>query len=82
MGFNSGFKGLKRFPATIVLGKEISITYSEFLYVDSVIQHAVRMSHIVICRLLAGQYFSTLSLKRHDFRREKLLNIKSVLDYL
>ena len=36
-----------------------------------VIQHAVRMHHIVISSLPALQYFSTLSHKRYDFRRKK-----------
>jgi len=30
-----------------------------------IIQHAVRMRHVVICDLSALQYFSTLSPKRH-----------------
>jgi hypothetical protein len=33
------------------------------------IQHAMRMRHIVICALLRGSAFSTLSHKRHDFRK-------------
>ena len=36
------------------------------------IQHAARMRHTVICTTL--QYFSTLSHKRHDFRKKKKLS--------
>ena len=32
-------------------GKAIAITYSERVFVASVIQHAMRMRHIVICGL-------------------------------
>jgi len=37
-----------------------------------------RMRHIVICGLPTVQYFPTLSHKRHDFRKKKVLNIKCV----
>jgi hypothetical protein len=46
------------------------------------IRHATRMRHIVssFVASLAPSYFSTLSHKRHDFRKKKkLLNIKCVL---
>jgi len=33
------------------------------------IQQAMRMHHIVICGLSGSQYLSTLSHKRHDFRK-------------
>jgi hypothetical protein len=32
-----------------------------------VIQHGMRMCHIIVCGLPPLQYFSTLCLKRHDF---------------
>ena len=39
--------------------------------------HATRMRHIVICGLPSCKYFSTISHKRHDFRK-RLLNTKCV----
>ena len=35
------------------------------------IQHAMRMSHIVVCGLSRLQYFSTLSQERHGFEEKK-----------
>ena len=52
--------------------KAESITRSEFVSVASVIQHEMRMRHIILLSvaLLALRYFYTLSHKRHDFRRK------------
>jgi hypothetical protein len=56
--------------------KTVSIAYSEYVSVALVVQHAMRMRHTVMA-FTALQYFSTLSHKRHCFRK-KLLNTKSV----
>ena len=59
-------------------GKKISITYSECVFVALRIQHAISMRQIVICSLPGSTVFSTVSHKRHYFRKKKLLNIKYV----
>jgi hypothetical protein len=60
-------------------GKAISITYSECVFVALVIQHATRMSRIILSSgaCLTVPYFSRLSHRRHNFRKN-LLNIKYV----
>jgi hypothetical protein len=61
-------------------GKTISITYPECVSVALVIQHAMPMRRIILSSVSypAVPYFSTLSHKRHDFRKKRLLNIKFV----
>ena len=60
-------------------GKAKRITYCECVFVAVSIQHAMRILHIVICGQYGYtvRYFSTLSHKRHDFRKI-LLNIRYV----
>ena len=55
-------------------GKAINIIFSNCTSVAFVIQNAKRMRRIVICSLSGCNIFSTLSHKRHDFRKNKLLN--------
>jgi len=49
----------------------INITYSECVFVDLIIEHAMRMGHIVSCGLPDLKYLYTLSHTRHDFRGKK-----------
>ena len=61
-------------------GKAVSITYSESVSVDLVIQHAQRMRRIIFSSVACPtlQYFSTLSHKRQDFRKKNILSVKCV----
>ena len=56
----------------------MSITNSECVSVALIIQHVMRMRHIVIGDLPALPYVSILSHKPHKFEK-KFLNIKCVL---
>jgi len=59
-------------------GKSVTITYSECVFVALGIHNAMRMRHIVICGV-SGCNFSILSHKRHNFWKNKSLNIKLLL---
>jgi hypothetical protein len=65
--------------------KAICITYSECVFVDLGIQHAMRMHRTVMssvaCPVVGLQYFSKFSNKRYNFlkKKKKLLNMKCVL---
>jgi hypothetical protein len=52
-------------------GKAINITQPECVFVALGVQHAMCVRQIVMCGLPAPQNFSTLSHKRHDFRKKK-----------
>ena len=52
-------------------GEVIGITYSECVSVALIIQRKIHIRHIVLSSVAcpAGTYFSTLSQKRQDFRK-------------
>ena len=62
------------------LGKAISITYSEWVYVPSVVQHAKYMRLIILSSIecLGLSYFSKLSHEGHNFRKKNAEHKMSV----
>jgi hypothetical protein len=64
--------------------KAVSITYSEYVFLASVIHHTKSMHRIilyyVVCPVLP--YFPKFSHKWHDFGKKNLPNIKYVLIFL
>ena len=59
-------------------GKAVSITYSEFVFVLSCTQHAMRMLHIVICGLSGSTIFFSHYVINGKIFGKKLLNIQCV----
>jgi hypothetical protein len=55
---------------TVAVEKQLSITYSECVFVALRMQHVILMHHIVICGLFGSTNFPTLSHKRHYFRKK------------
>ena len=66
----------------VVEKQKVMRIMSVFVVAALVIQHAKRMRRIILSfdSCLPLSYFSTLSYKRHDFRK-KILNIKYVLTF-
>ena len=60
-------------------GKAIGIAYSECVSVALVIQHAMRMRHIVICGLSGCKiFFPHYLINDTNLEKKRLLNIKCV----
>ena len=61
--------------------KARNITYSKRVSVVLVVQHAIRMLHIILLSViyLAVPYFSILSYNLHDFWGKNVLDIKYVV---
>jgi len=65
-------------------GKAISITYSECVFVVTIIQHAKRRRCVAICGLCTCPHVHlyrvfTHLVKGHDYKEKCLLNLKCVL---
>ena len=58
------------------------IPYCECVFLALVIQHVMRLHNLSIVTFPGVKYFSTLSHKRHDFRKITLLNGKLCFDFL
>jgi len=54
-------------------GKAINITYSEYVFVVLIIQHAQRMRCILLSSVAKPfkQYFSSCSYKWHNFQKDR-----------
>jgi len=58
-------------------------TLSRRVTVTLIIQHAMRMRHIILSFVAcAALHFWTLSHKWYDFRGKKLLNIEGIFNFL
>jgi hypothetical protein len=64
-------------------GKAISITYSDCVYVASIIQRAKRMGRIVLSSVACAvlPYFTTLFNKTYDYLKKKLWNTQCVMEH-
>jgi len=60
-------------------GKAISITYPECVFVALDVQHAKRVSHIVICGLPGSTIFFHIISLEPRFSKKLLLDVKCVL---
>jgi hypothetical protein len=56
----------------------MSITYCECVFVALIIQHAMRVSHIVICDLARSTIFFRFISYAAQIKKKKLLNTKRV----
>jgi len=64
---------LRSVSVTIAVVQEQWVLHNLSVHLHHRVYHATRMRHSVICGLSLSTIFSTLSLKRHDFRKKKKL---------
>jgi len=57
----------------VVVGKPLSIIYSECVFVAMVTQHAISMHHIIICGLSGYTIFVHIILQKKNFSKKKKL---------
>jgi hypothetical protein len=71
-------------PNQYCRGKAMIITYSEYVHVALFTQQAKRMRRIILLSIayLTLPYFSTLSHKRHDFRKKNYWKRNVCYDFL
>jgi len=64
--------------ATIVAVENPQVTHSECMFIALGITHTMRMHRVILLSVSCPdlQYFSTLSHKRHEFRKKKNIEHK------
>jgi len=62
---------LRRVRVTIAGVEKQRVLHNLSVHLHLRIYHAMRMRHTAICGLSRSTIFSTLSLKRHDFRKTR-----------
>ena len=63
-------------------GDTVSVTYSERVFVDLGIHHAMRMRHIVICHLLGSTIFFHIISQNARYSEKEVNEHKMCFDFL